>query len=120
MYDYDLICIGCGPAGEKAAARRARVLGCEGKMVIHPDQVQLANELFKPSAEETAQARRILEAMAQAEAAGAGAVALDGKMLDIASIRHAQATVYKSELAETKNGSTGVNPSQQPDAEDHR
>ncbi len=88
--------------GWLAAARRARVLGCEGKMVIHPSQVDMANELFMPSGQEVAQARRILEAMAGAEAAGAGAVALDGRMIDIASIRQAQVTVHKWEQAEAK------------------
>lgn len=83
--------------GWLAAARRAKVLGCEGKMVIHPGQIELANDLFKPSADELGRARRILAAMAGAETAGAGAAVLDGKMIDIASIRQAEATVYKWE-----------------------
>jgi len=85
------------PEGWLAAALRAKVLGCEGKMVIHPNQIELANDLFKPSEGEAAQARRILAAMAQAETAGAGAAVLDGRMIDIASIRQAEATVYKWE-----------------------
>ena len=90
------------PDGWMASARRARTLGCEGKMAIHPSQVELANELFKPSAKEVEQARRILDAMQEAEKAGAGAVTLDGKMIDIASIRQAEATVKKAELAAAK------------------
>jgi malyl-CoA/(S)-citramalyl-CoA lyase len=88
--------------GWMASAQRARTLGCEGKMVIHPSQVELANELFKPSTEEVELARRILEAMEQAEREGAGAVTLDGKMIDIASIRQAEVTVRKAELAAAK------------------
>ena len=84
------------PDGWLASANRARVLGCEGKMVIHPSQVELANELFKPSAAEVEHARRILKAMEEAEQAGAGAVTLDGKMIDIASIRQAENTVNKA------------------------
>ncbi len=86
------------PDGWTASARRARTLGFEGKMVIHPSQVDLANDLFKPSDDDVAQARRVLDAMAAAARDGAGAVALDGKMIDIASIRQAEATVTKADL----------------------
>lgn len=91
------------PDGWTASAKRARTLGFEGKMVIHPSQVELANDLFRPSANEVEQARRILEAMQQAEKSGAGAVSLDGKMIDIASIRQAETTVSKAELAAAKD-----------------
>jgi len=93
------------PDGWEASAKRARTLGFEGKMVIHPGQVELANELFKPSLDEVDQARRILDAMEQAEKAGAGAVSLDGKMIDIASIRQAETTVKKAELVAAKEAS---------------
>jgi malyl-CoA/(S)-citramalyl-CoA lyase len=93
------------PDGWMASAQRARTLGCEGKMAIHPSQVELSNELFKPSAKEADLARRILEAMEQAEREGAGAVTLDGKMIDIASIRQAEKTVKMAELAAAKEAS---------------
>jgi malyl-CoA/(S)-citramalyl-CoA lyase len=83
--------------GYKAAARRAAVLGCEGKWAIHPSQVALANETFTPSAKEVDRARRILAAMEQAKREGKGAVALDGRLLDIASIRQAEVLVKKAE-----------------------
>lgn len=92
------------PDGWLASANRARVLGCEGKMVIHPSQVEMANELFKPSAAEVNHAKRILKAMEEAEQAGAGAVSLDGKMIDIASIRQAENTVRKAEQAASRSG----------------
>ncbi|HZS82567.1 MAG TPA: CoA ester lyase [Stellaceae bacterium] len=85
------------PDGYRAAARRAAALGCEGKWAIHPSQVALANECFSPSEEEVGRARRILEAMAEATKAGRGAVALDGKLIDLASIRQAEALVKKAE-----------------------
>jgi malyl-CoA/(S)-citramalyl-CoA lyase len=91
--------------GWMASAQRARTLGCEGKMAIHPSQVELANELFKPSAKDVEQAHRILEAMDEAEKTGAGAVTLDGKMIDIASIRQAETTVKMAELAAAKEAS---------------
>ena len=83
--------------GYKAAARRAAVLGCEGKWAIHPSQVALANEVFTPSEKEVTRARRILAAMEQAKREGRGAVALDGRLLDIASIRQAAALVQTAE-----------------------
>jgi malyl-CoA/(S)-citramalyl-CoA lyase len=91
--------------GWTASAKRARTLGFEGKMVIHPSQVELANALFSPSPKELEQARRILDAMKDAENTGAGAVSLDGKMIDIASIRQATAIVSKAELAAAKAAS---------------
>ena len=83
--------------GFKAQAMRAAVLGCEGKWAIHPSQVALANGLFSPSEAEVTQARRILDAMEQAEKEGRGAVALDGRLIDIASIKQAQVMVKKAE-----------------------
>jgi malyl-CoA/(S)-citramalyl-CoA lyase len=85
------------PEGYKAAARRAAVLGCEGKWAIHPSQVALANDVFTPSEKEVERARRILAAMEQAKRDGRGAVALDGRLLDIASIRQAEVLVKKAD-----------------------
>ena len=83
--------------GYKAAGLRAAVLGCEGKWAIHPSQVALANEVFTPAAKEIERARRILAAMEQAKRDGRGAVALDGRLIDLASIRQAEALVKKAE-----------------------
>lgn len=82
--------------GYVAAARRAAVLGCEGKWAIHPSQIALANDVMSPSDAEVERARRILEAMAQAEAEGKGAVSLDGRLIDYASIRQAEVLVEKA------------------------
>lgn len=83
--------------GFRAQARRAAVLGCEGKWAIHPSQVALANEVFTPPAAEVERARRILAAMEQASREGKGAVSLDGRLIDIASIRQAEALVATSD-----------------------
>jgi malyl-CoA/(S)-citramalyl-CoA lyase len=83
--------------GFRAQGLRAAVLGCEGKWAIHPSQVGLANELFSPSAAEVDRAKRILVAMAEAASAGRGAVALDGRLIDLASIRQAEVLVKKAE-----------------------
>jgi malyl-CoA/(S)-citramalyl-CoA lyase len=84
------------PEGFRAAARRAAVLGCEGKWAIHPSQVALANAVMSPSEADIAKAERILAAMAEAEAAGKGAVSLDGRLIDYASIRQAEVLVAKA------------------------
>src|SRR5579883_1884934 len=83
--------------GYLAAARRAAVLGYEGKWAIHPSQIELANQVFTPSEAEVTKARRIMDAMAEAAKAGKGAVSVDGKMVDIASIRMAEALLKKAE-----------------------
>lgn len=86
------------PDGYKAQARRSAILGCEGKWAIHPSQIAAANEVFTPSEKEVNKAKRILEAMEQAQKEGRGAVALDGRLIDIASIKQAEALVKQSEL----------------------
>ena len=68
------------PDGFRAAARRAAALGCEGKWAIHPTQIELANEIFTPSPEEVRRAKRILEALTEAESQGRGAASLDGRL----------------------------------------
>ncbi len=83
--------------GYLAAARRAAALGFEGKWAIHPTQIEAANVVFSPSAEEVTKARRIVEAMAQAAREGKGAVQVDGRLVDIANIRMAQNLLKKAE-----------------------
>ena len=85
------------PDGFRAQGNRAAVLGCEGKWAIHPSQIALANEIFSPSAEEVGRATRIIEAMEQAQKDGKGAVSLDGRLIDIASIKQAENLVKKAE-----------------------
>lgn len=83
------------PDGYRAAAKRAAVLGCEGKWAIHPSQAALANEVMSPSDSEVDRAERILKAMADAEKTGKGAVSLDGRLIDYASIRQAEVLIEK-------------------------
>jgi malyl-CoA/(S)-citramalyl-CoA lyase len=87
--------------GFKSAATRSAVLGCDGKWVIHPSQVELANTIYTPSDEEIVRARRVLAAMQEAQRSGVGAVTLDGRMIDVASIRQAEAIVRKADAIAT-------------------
>ena len=63
-----------------ADVQNARREGFSGKLAIHPDQVEVINQGFTPSAHDLSHAQRIVDAFAQAQ--GAGAVQLDGKMVD--------------------------------------
>jgi len=92
------------PEGYKVAARRAAALGCEGKWAIHPSQVALANEVFTPTEKEVDRARRILIEMEKAAKEGKGAVSLDGRLIDAASIRMAENVVKQIEQIESFKG----------------
>ncbi|BBE71111.1 HpcH/HpaI aldolase/citrate lyase family protein [Oharaeibacter diazotrophicus] len=84
------------------AAKRAAVLGCEGKWAIHPSQIALANDVFSPPPAEVDRARRILVALEEAAAQGKGAASLDGRMIDAASARMAQNVVTVADAIEAK------------------
>jgi citrate lyase beta subunit len=92
------------PEAYRAAARRAAVLGYEGKWAIHPSQIPLANEVMSPPEKEVTRAKRILEALAEAAKAGKGAAQLDGRMIDAASARMAENIVRTDEAIQAKKG----------------
>lgn len=81
-----------------AQARRSATLGMVGKWAIHPKQIALANEVFTPSEEAVAEAREILQAMADAKARGDGATVYQGRLVDLASIRQAEVIVRQVEM----------------------
>jgi len=82
--------------GFDTAARRSAVLGFEGKLVIHPTQIAAANAVYTPTAREIAEAERIVAAMELAVRERKGAVSLDGRLIDIASIRMAESLLAKA------------------------
>ena len=90
------------PEGYRAAARRAAVLGYEGKWAIHPSQIELANDVFTPDAAAAEKTRRIVAAMAEAAREGRGAVSLDGRLIDAASLRMAEVLLTKLEQIEAR------------------
>lgn len=65
-------------------------------------QIEAANEVFTPAEAEVVKAQRIVEAMAQAAREGKGAVSLDGRLIDLASIRMAEALLAKARAIEGK------------------
>jgi len=96
--------------GYLAAARRAAVLGYEGKWAIHPSQIELANEVFTPDPALVEKTHRIIEAMRDASAAGRGAVSLDGRLIDAASIRMAENLLAKLEQIDARASSLTAVP----------
>lgn len=84
------------------AAKRAAVLGLEGKWAIHPSQIALANDVFSPPESELIRAKGILSALADAQAKGQGAAQLDGKMIDAASARMAENVVNVANIIASK------------------
>ena len=68
--------------GLRAACRQGRDMGFDGKTLIHPDQLAVANEVFGPSPDEIATAEKHLAAFAEAEAAGQGVAVVDGRIVE--------------------------------------
>jgi citrate lyase subunit beta/citryl-CoA lyase len=84
--------------GLERSCAEARRDGFSGKLAIHPDQVEVINQAFTPSAEEIGRARRIV-ALFEANP-GAGTLALDGAMLDLPHLAQAKKILS---LAEKEN-----------------
>ena len=76
--------------GLEREAALARSLGFGGKLCIHPAQVETVNRVFTPSEAELEWARRVLEAYREALREGRGAVALDGRLVDMPIVRQAE------------------------------
>ncbi len=84
-----------------AEARRAATLGMVGKWAIHPNQVELANEVFTPTPSAINEEKEILNAMNEAAENGDGATVYKGRMIDIASIKQAEILVKLANLIES-------------------
>jgi citrate lyase subunit beta/citryl-CoA lyase len=81
------------PAAYREECQRSMILGCVGKWAIHPSQIDIALDVYSPKAEDIARARKLEKAYAEAEAAGLGAINVDGIMVDVASIRILRNTI---------------------------
>ncbi len=90
--------------GFRAQANRTAILGCEGKWAIHPSQAALANEIYTPPDKEVKRAEAILAAMEEAQRTGFGAVALNGVLVDAASIRQAHVIVEQMAMVRARTG----------------
>lgn len=78
-------------------ARRSRRFGFAGASCIHPNQVIAVNEAYKPDAAERARAQRIVSAYEHAQAAGQGAVSVDGMMVDAPVVERARRLLLQAQ-----------------------
>jgi citrate lyase subunit beta / citryl-CoA lyase len=85
-------------AGFRAEARQGREMGFDGKTLIHPSQIGPANEVFGPSQDELADARKIASAYEQAQAAGDSVITVDGRMIENLHVRDAQRILALADL----------------------
>ncbi len=76
--------------GLRESCKIARSLGFDGKWCIHPAQIRIVNEVFSPTKEEIEWSEKVVAAYEEANAAGSGAVSVDGQMVDAASIKMAR------------------------------
>ena len=70
-------------------ARKVKLMGFTGKLLVHPRHVDPVNQVFSPSKEEIDFARRVIKAYEEAKAKGLGATSLGGRMIDYGSYRRA-------------------------------
>jgi citrate lyase subunit beta / citryl-CoA lyase len=87
--------------GFAAACAQGRALGFDGKTLIHPKQIAPANAAFAPSADEVAQAEKIIAAHETALAAGKGIVVVDGRLVENLHVAAAQRTLALAEAIAT-------------------
>jgi len=83
-------------AGLKRETEWVKQLGFQGKSVIHPNQIPIIHGVFTPTAKEIEQAKRIIDAAAEAAAKGLGAVQVDGKMVDKPVVKRAEYTLQRA------------------------
>jgi citrate lyase subunit beta/citryl-CoA lyase len=85
-------------AGLRRETEWVKQLGFQGKSVIHPNQIQVIHDVFTPTAKEIEQAKKIVDAAADAASRGLGAVQVDGKMVDKPVVRRAEYTLHRAGL----------------------
>ncbi|KAF2088145.1 citrate lyase subunit beta [Saccharata proteae CBS 121410] len=98
----DLVCTafkgGDGQKSLEEECRGGKILGFNGKQLIHPSQVETCQRVYSPDEKEAEWAVRIIIADQKADQQGRGAWTLDGKMIDVPVVGKAKAIVQKAEL----------------------
>ncbi len=93
-------------AGFRAECEQGRLLGMDGKTLVHPSQIAPCNEVFSPAAEEIAWARKIIDAFALPENAGKGVIMVEGRMAEIMHADMARRTVGIAEAIDAMQASS--------------
>jgi citrate lyase subunit beta/citryl-CoA lyase len=86
-----------------ADAKRAKACGFQGKILIHPNQIEPCHEVFTPTAEEVEYARQVIAAFEQAEREGRAAIQLEGKFIDYPVVEKARRICTLIDAIEGKN-----------------
>ena len=84
-------------AGFEAECRQGLEFGFDGKTLIHPSQIEAANAVFAPTAEEVTRARAVIAAFALPENAGKGVIKVDGRMTELLHLEEAKRVVAVAE-----------------------
>jgi citrate lyase subunit beta / citryl-CoA lyase len=92
--------------GFRKTVRRSRRIGFVGASVIHPSQIAILNEEFRPSTEEVDHARRVVAAYDKALAEGVGAVTVDGKMIDVPVVERARLLLEREQAIAAREAKT--------------
>jgi citrate lyase subunit beta/citryl-CoA lyase len=85
------------PEAFARSVQRAKDLGFQGKLCIHPDQVPVVNDCFRPTDAELGQARRIVAAFAQAERDGLAAIQVEGQFVDYPIVYRAERLIARAD-----------------------
>ena len=83
--------------GFEAECRQGMEMGFDGKTLIHPSQVEIANRVWAPSEAEIDHARRVIEAFEEAQRDGRGVVTVDGRMIENLHVDNARRTLSVAE-----------------------
>jgi citrate lyase subunit beta / citryl-CoA lyase len=93
--------------GFDAACRQGRALGFDGKTLIHPKQVDVANAVFAPGTDEIERAKRIVAAHDAAAAKGQGVTLLDGRLVEVLHVAEAKRLLaYAADIAALQAANT--------------
>lgn len=90
--------------GFRRACEQGRDFGFDGKSLIHPKQIDIANEVFGPSAADVAHAQAVISAWEQAQAEGKGVVVVDGKLVENLHVDEARRTLALHAAIDTMRG----------------
>jgi len=83
--------------GFRAEAQQGKAMGFDGKTLVHPSQVEPANDVWAPTAEEIDFARRVIAAFDDAQAAGRGVATVDGRMIEHLHVQNAERILAMAE-----------------------
>ena len=90
--------------GLRAECEQGRDLGMDGKTIVHPAQIDIANEVFAPSDEEITLARRHIDAFEAARVRGEGVAVVDGRIVENLHVATAKATLAQAEAIRAQSG----------------